>query len=613
MAVTQAAAPGTPAPALAVPPARPAAPAPPPAAVFTARPPAAASKPSVPSVPSAGEEAGSGGRGVVPLAGPVPGALAHRYAVLAPPLHVALAALRLEALLGDPLDAANPYSLPALAAPALAAPAGSAASLASASAACVGSAASAGSAGAGEGEGGAGRAGALLAAAGLGQVRAADQRVRALRPLLRRDLALGHAAGTWDGPGMPPARRARGQAGEMRPANPVSSSVPAALLGPAALVAAAGSVLRQAALTVAGRAGEPALRQWQPVLAAAFADLLACESLTCVALRRPAAPGPEAGPEAGLGANPGADLGAGLLGAVAGYVVPTVLADVLAQLGLVLAECGHGPASTGGGMLAKLTRDLPLAGVDAAGAAYWQACLVRALPALAAEEPRAAHRGPVPAPFRLADPPAPAPAPAADPLAPAAGVAAAAAGEQGDGHTPDGHESGRFTPGGHEPDGHTPGGHEPGGYGVGGDRVVLSGLLRAGAARADGAGGADAGRAALGALARRLLTEQRALRRPCRTAGADPGAVAARALADRQALLWLAAAVLGVREAADDGRGLFLGGTHWALLALSGIAGRLGVPLPGDAPDPRGPVWAELAGRVRRGVDCDVYATRLLW
>jgi hypothetical protein len=338
-------------------------------------------------------------------------------------------------------------------------------------------------------------------------------------------------------------------------------------------------VLRQAALAVAGRgSGEPALRQWQPVLAAAFADLLACESLTCVALRRPAGPGP----------------GAGLLGAVAGYVVPTVLADVLAQLGLVLAECGHGPASTGGRMLAKLTRDLPLAGVDAAGAAHWQDRLARALPALAAEEPRAPHRGPAPALFRLADPPTPTPTPTPTP-APTPTSIPAAVGEQGEGYIPDGHEPGRCA---------------PGGYGPGGDSVVLSGLLRAGAVRPDGA---DADRAALGAVARRLLTEQRALRRPCRTAGADPGAPAARALADRQALLWLAAAVLGVREAADDGRGLFLGGTHWALLALTGIAGRLGVPLPGPAPDPRAPVWAELAGRVRRGVDCDVYATRLLW
>ncbi|MFF7928862.1 hypothetical protein ACFZDP_48825 [Streptomyces mirabilis] len=573
MAVTQPAAPSAPVPAVTVPPARPAAPAPPAGAAFTARPPAAASGPSVPSVTSvtssAGEEAGGGC--AVRVAGPVPGALAHRYAALPPPLRVALAALRLEVLLGDPRDAANPYSLPALAALA-----GSSAGAAG-SAAFAGSAASAGaagSAGTGEGAGWSGRAGALLTAAGLGQVRAADQRVRALRPLLRRDLALGRAAVAWGGPGMPPAGRVRGRAGE---SSPVSSPVPAALLGPAALVAAAGGVLRQAALAVAGRgSGEPALRQWQPVLAAAFADLLACESLTCVALRRPAAPAPA----------PGSGSGVGLLGAVAGYVVPTVLADVLAQLGLVLAECGHGPASTGGGMLAKLTGDLPLAGVDAAGAAFWQARLAGALPALAGEEPRTAHRGPVPAFFRLADPPAP-----------AAGVAAA--GEQGDGHTPDGHE---------------PGGLEPGGDGVGGDdRVVLSGLLRSGAARADGGDGGDTGGAALGALARRLVTEQRALRRPCRTAGADPGAVAARALADRQALLWLAAAVLGVREAADDGRGLFLGGTHWALLALTGIAGRLGVPLPGPAPDPRAPVWAELAGRVRRGVDCDVYATRLLW
>ncbi|MFE2611986.1 hypothetical protein ACFXDI_54045, partial [Streptomyces mirabilis] len=320
MAVTQPAAPSAPVPAVTVPPARRAAPAPPSGAAFTARPPAAASGPSVPSVPSvssAGEEAGGGG--AVRVAGPVPGALAHRYAALPPPLRVALAALRLEVLLGDPRDAANPYSLAALAASA-----GSAAS--------AGAAGAVGSVGVGEGAGWSGRAGALLTAAGLGQVRAADQRVRALRPLLRRDLALGRAAVAWGGPGVPPAGRVRGRAGV---SSPVSSPVPAALLGPAALVAAAGGVLRQAALVVAGRgSGEPALRQWQPVLAAAFADLLACESLTCVALRRPAAPAP----------GSGSGVGAGLLGAVAGYVVPTVLADVLAQLGLVLAECGQGPA-----------------------------------------------------------------------------------------------------------------------------------------------------------------------------------------------------------------------------------------------------------------------------
>lgn len=212
MAVTPPAAPS--APALAASPARgavrAAAPAPPPAAAFTAPPPAAVSGPVV-------SPAGSGDRGggVVRLAGPVPGALAHRYAALPPPLRVALAALRLEVLLGDPRDAANPYSLPAL----------TSAPAAAGSAACAGSAASAGA-----GEGWDGRAGVLLTAAGLGQVCAADQRVRALRPLLRRDLALGHAAGRWGGPGMPPARRVRGQDGE---SCPVSSPVPAALLGPA--------------------------------------------------------------------------------------------------------------------------------------------------------------------------------------------------------------------------------------------------------------------------------------------------------------------------------------------------------------------------------------------
>ncbi|XES01455.1 hypothetical protein HEP87_63940 [Streptomyces sp. S1D4-11] len=84
-------------------------------------------------------------------------------------------------------------------------------------------------------------------------------------------------------------------------------------------------------------------------------------------------------------------------------------------------------------MLAKLTRDLPLAGVDAAGAAHWQDRLARALLTLAAEEPRAPHRGPAPALFRLADPPAPTPAPT-----PAA-VGGAGRGHIPDGHAPDGH------------------------------------------------------------------------------------------------------------------------------------------------------------------------------
>ncbi|MFD8425636.1 hypothetical protein [Streptomyces sp. NPDC059668] len=511
---------------------------------------------------SSSSSSGGGGGGVV-VSGARRG-VAHRYAALPPPLEVALAALRLEALLGDPRDAANPYGLPALT---------TRTGPRTTTAAAAAPAAVAGGAGGGAGEGWAG----LLAAAGLGRIRAADQLVRALRPVLRRDVALGHACAAAAAQGPCP--------------------VPAALLGPAALLAATGTVLRQAARIVAGRCGsEPALRQWRPVLATAFADLLACESLTSVALRRPARP-----------ARPGA-----LLPAVAGYVVPTVVADVLAQLELVLAECGHGPAGPEGRMLAKLAGDLPAAGVDAAAAGSWQTHLVQALPALS-ENPRPPHPAALPALFHLADP-HPHPGPGRD-LGPGFGRTAAA--------TPGTHqhqhqhqqEQEQEQEGEREQERE----RERDGYGEGGgDGVVLSGLLRAAARPAGG----DADRAALAGAARRLLSERRVLRRACRTAGQDGldglegvEGPAVRALADRQALLWLAAAVLGVQEAADDGRGLFLGGPQWALLALSGITERLGVPLPGPAPaaDPRERVWAELADRVRHGVDCDIYATRVLW
>ncbi|MGW3634030.1 hypothetical protein ACWD7F_28445 [Streptomyces sp. NPDC005122] len=494
--------------------------------------------------PGPGSGSGSGPGSGSGSGGAVSGsrrAVAHRYAALPPPLEVALAALRLEALLGDPRDAANPYGLPALTT--------TRTTTGSATRTTTGSATRATTGSAGGGVGGAGgvgedRAG-LLAAAGLGRIRAADQLVRALRPVLRRDVALGHACAVAAGPW----------------------PVPAALLGPAALLAATATVLRQAARIVAGRCrGEPALRQWRPVLATVFADLLACESLTSVALRRPARPASGA-----------------LLPAVAGYVVPTVVADALAQLDLVLTECGHGPAGLEGRMLAKLAGDLPAAGVDAAAAGSWQTHLVRALPALA-ESPGPRHTA-LPALFRLADP---------DP--------------DPDPGTPSGSGPGAHQRHGQGQDG--PDGYGESGGGEGGDGVVLSGLSRA----AGRPGGGDPDRAALAGAARRLLSEQRALRRPCRAAGLDgPDGPAVRALADRQALLWLAAAVLGVQEAADEGSGLFLGGPHWALLALSGITERLGVPLPGPAADPREQVWAELADRVRRGVDCDIYATRVLW
>ncbi|MFJ8010321.1 hypothetical protein [Streptomyces fagopyri] len=520
--------------------------------------PAPRTVPAVPAVPAVLPAArlssrGSGhGGGHGPAAPGSRRAVAHRYAALPPPLEVALAALRLEALLGDPWDAANPYGLPAL--------------TTTRTTRTTRTDGTTGIDGSGAGEERAG----LPAAAGLGRIRAADQLVRALRPVLRRDVALGAAL-----------------AAALQPC-----PVPAALLGPAALLAATGTVLRQAARIVAGRChGEPVLRQWRPVLATVFADLLACESLTSVALRGPARPG-------------------ALLPAVAGYVVPTVVADVLAQLELVLTECGHGPAGPEGRLLAKLIGDLPAAGVDLAAAGSWQTHLVRALSALApAESPRPPHTTALPALFRLADPHPDLGLSDPDPGLCGPGPASVPGAGRPEGYGPDGYGPDGYGPDGYGPDGYGPDGCAGAGE-SGDDGVVLSGLLRAAARPA----GADAEGTALAGVARRLLSEQRALRRPCRTAGRDGvDGPAVRALADRQALLWLAAAVLGVQEAADDGRGLFLGGPHWALLALSGITERLGVPLPGPAPDPREQVWAELADRVRHGVDCDVYATRLLW
>ncbi|MGN5376809.1 hypothetical protein ACQ4WX_01950 [Streptomyces lasalocidi] len=155
-------------------------------------------------------------------------------------------AKRLEALLGDPRDRANPYGRFALRAAGYdalpAPPAG------------------------------------LPAAGDAGP--AADQLARALRPLFRRDLALAHA---WS----------------IRPL--LSGPLPhpaAALLGPAALLASTAGVLSGVTRVVDGLSRyEPGTRQWRPVLASIFADLLACESLTAVALRscadrEPGVPGP---------------------------------------------------------------------------------------------------------------------------------------------------------------------------------------------------------------------------------------------------------------------------------------------------------------------------------
>lgn len=362
--------------------------------------------------------------------------------------------------------------------------------------------------------------------------------VRVLRPLFRRDLGLAHAWAVRPLTGALAGAEAGGPGTEL-----------GALLGPAALIGAAGGALHTTARLVDSLAArEPGVRQWQPVLAADFADLLACESLTAVALRA-------------------ADLTAGgtpALTAAAGYVVPQLVGQVLDDLELVLNEAGFGPDTAERRVLAELAADRVATGADPAAAADGQARLIRALPS-------------------LADP-------------------AGGAFRAGEGHE---HLASRelFRLG-------------QTGTALTGTRVGalstadVAAALPGAAARLSERTDDDPALAALTRVARRLATEQRTLRLPYPAAGhTGPADPVARALADRQALLLLAAAVLGVGQEAEG----FLGRPHWALLTLARVTRRLGAPLPEPAVDPAGDVWAELAERTRQGVDCDVYGSELLW
>jgi hypothetical protein len=262
---------------------------------------------------------------------------------------------------------------------------------------------------------------------------------------------------------------------------------------------------------------------------------------------------------------------------------------VLDELGLVLAECGADGAALR--LLGRLADGLPGAGAGAADVAACQRDLVRELPALAAAFARRYDATGSPL-FRLGeDMPGRSLPPSRDsddtlvavPAAAQARLAELASRARATG--------------------------EPGG---------AAELLGAGSADgAEGAEGAEA-TAALARVAGRLVSEQRALLRRCRAAAeTDPRDPGVRAVADRQALLLLAGAVLGVQGAAADGRSRFLGGPYWALLATTRIAERLGVSPEGPAGPAAAPaaqrLWEELDARDRRGVDTDVYATRLLW
>ncbi|MER8062451.1 MULTISPECIES: hypothetical protein [unclassified Streptomyces] len=112
----------------------------------------------------------------------------------------------------------------------------------------------------------------------------------------------------------------------------------------------------------------------------------------------------------------------------------------------------------------------------------------------------------------------------------------------------------------------------------------MAASLVGGAARLAGSRGAPGARGALADLAEAFATELRALRERCRrlpvagTVLTDPAAVV---LGDRYTAVVGAAAVLGVWEH-QDGTDPFLAAPAWAVLALSPLAERAGVP----APDP---------------------------
>ncbi|MFF2363752.1 hypothetical protein ACFVU0_13680 [Streptomyces sp. NPDC058122] len=410
---------------------------------------------------------------------------------------------------------------------------------------------------------------------GPGDLPGADRLARALGPLFRRDLALAHAWSIGPLAGAPVPHPA------------------AALLGPAALLAATGAVLRGVTRIVEGLSRhEAAARQWRPVLATVFADLLACQSLTDAALR--ACPAPGRDEEAAPYRCDARDGDGELLAAVVGYLVPQLAVELLGDLELVLDECGFDGHTVERRALARTLGDRALAGAGPAATGAAQARIVRRLNATGG-------------PDRHETTPPPAPPHDATPSTPAGTTATApgAAGPQS--AVPPPLDAAAARP---------PAAATPPATGTGTATTTGTGTGTGMDADADVLARRDADADALARIGRRLAAERRALRGVWAvTAGhghdlADP---AVRALADRQALLVLADRATAAREAAARAREPFLGGAGWVLLALGRITVRLGLALPAGMPDAQPGVWDELARRAARNADGDLYAARLPW
>ncbi|MFE7853243.1 acyl-CoA dehydrogenase family protein [Streptomyces sp. NPDC057403] len=249
-----------------------------------------------------------------------------------------------------------------------------------------------------------------------------------------------------------------------------------------------------------------------------------------------------------------------VLAAAVKYVVPDLLRENLEELATVLGSRGYERGGSEYGALDKLVRDLPVAGLGHAGTAACQAVIVPQLRSLA-ERSWFAQEEPPPELFRTG-----AELPVLDyRLLSIAG---------------------------------------------GGDFLAAS--LVGSAARLATVRGVGGQMTALADLAEAFVTELRALREACRnlpaiTAGslADPAVCV---LSDRYALVLAAAAVLGIWEG-QDGSDPFLAAPAWAVLALSRIGGRLGVPVPELPEGCVEMVLEELIQRFRTGRSCDLDAT----
>ncbi|WP_329465266.1 acyl-CoA dehydrogenase [Streptomyces sp. NBC_01431] len=306
-----------------------------------------------------------------------------------------------------------------------------------------------------------------------------------------------------------------------------------------AVLASVDTVLRAAVR--AALAGGTLGRRQRGVLAGVFADLLAGDAMATAVLRA-------------LSLLPGA---AHLAAAELKYLVPDLLRDDLEELATVLGAGGYS-RDTDQGMLGKLLRDLPAAGLGHAGTASCQAVVIPQLPLLARDfwgreaEPPAAL-------FRTAEP-----VPHLD----------------------------------------------LGGLEVAGGGDFLAASLTACAGRLADSRDEDPYANVLRTMAAAFHADLLAVREAC--LGIEPGDRAAlaspatAALADRHSVLSAAGAALATWEHHRP-TATFLADPAWLVLALHRYGRRLGLTLPPPPPDCVDRVAEELLARFRAGRSFDLH------